>query len=112
MDGVNGPDYLSLPIAWQPSRRFQHGQPYEYHVALGADDRGILRLVAGKGWALTIVPGDTQLAIDRGLFGTPDDALMVLYAEFCAEFALPGDNELNRPVSPPRPASDPRLTQR
>jgi hypothetical protein len=80
MDVPNAPDFVSLPVAF-PSRRFDHGQPYEYRLALGAEDEAVLQLVAGKGWAMTIVAGG-QRAIERGLFATLRDALMVIYAEF------------------------------
>jgi hypothetical protein len=78
----DGPDYLRLPLAWTPSRRFEHDRVYEYRLALGASDEAILRLVAGKGWALTIAHGNGQPATERGLFATPRDALLVLVAEF------------------------------
>ena len=81
---AHGPDYLSLPIAWLPSRRFEHGQPYEYRLALTGDDVAILHRVAGRGWALMIAHGAAGPATARGLFGTPHDALMVLYAERAA----------------------------
>jgi 2-hydroxychromene-2-carboxylate isomerase len=79
---ADGPDYLNLPLAWTPTRRFDHHQVYEYQLALGAGNVAILRLVADKGWAMTIVHDDWQPDTDRGLFGTPHDALMVLVAEF------------------------------
>ena len=89
---VHGPDYLRLPLAWTPTRRFDHHQVYEYQMAHGAGQVAILRLVADKGWAMTIVHRDGQPATERGLFGTPHDALMVLVAEF----VLPDDR-----VAPP-----------
>ena len=99
---TDGPDYLRLPLAWTPSRRFDHLQVYEYRLALGAGDVAILRLIADKGWALTISHAVGQPETDRGLFATPHDALMVLVAEFVA----PADR-LERmpaegvPVTPP-----------
>src|SRR5918993_5220293 len=78
---VDGPDYLKLPLAWTPTRRFDHHQVYEYQLALGAGKVAILRLVADKGWAMTIAAAPGRPEIDRGLFGTPHDALMVLMAE-------------------------------
>ena len=85
MSTPHQPDYLKLPIACVPSRRFDHGQPYEYRLVLGPDEVAMLRLVAGKGWALTIVRGPEQPPADRGLFATIFDAVMVIYAEFCAQ---------------------------
>jgi hypothetical protein len=82
MNGACDSDYLKLPIACVPSRRFEHGQPYEYRLLLNTDEVAMLRLVAGKGWALTIVRGPERPPIERGLFATIFDALMVLYAEF------------------------------
>lgn len=78
---ANGPDYLRLPLAWTPSRRFDHDRVYEYRLALGGGDVAVLRLVADKGWAMTVSHGGER-ETDRGLFGTPHDALMVLVAEF------------------------------
>ena len=74
-------DYLDLPVAWVPSKRFDHGQVYEYRLRLDADEVATLRLVADKGWALTIAHGDAQPHTDRGLFATPYDAFMVLATE-------------------------------
>ena len=79
---VDRADYLKLPLAWTPTRRFDHHQVYEYQMALGAGRAATLRLVADKGWAMTIVHDGVQPGTDRGLFGTPHDALMVLVAEF------------------------------
>jgi hypothetical protein len=79
---ADGPDYLRLPLAWTPSRRFEHDRVYEYRLAIGAGDAVVLRLVADKGWAMTVTHGSGQPDTDRGLFGTPHDALMVLVAEF------------------------------
>lgn len=78
---VDGADRLVLPFAWAPSKRFDHGQVYEYRLTLDADEVATLRLVADKGWALTIARGDAQPHTDRGLFATPYDALMVLATE-------------------------------
>jgi hypothetical protein len=74
--------YLQLPFAWVPSGRFGHGKVHEYRLDLGANDVAILRLVADKGWALTIARGAAQPEIDKGLFATPYDALMVIVAEY------------------------------
>jgi hypothetical protein len=82
-NAAHAPDYLRLPFAWAPSRRFDHGLVYEYRLVVRTDDIAILRLVAGKGWTMTLARGGAQAAIEeRGLFGTPQDALMVLFAEF------------------------------
>jgi hypothetical protein len=91
------PDYLDLPVAWTPSRRFEHGQVYEYRLTLTAGETAILQLVPGRGWAMTIAHGAGQPDSDRGLFATPRDALMVLLAE-CAPA---GDDAevLTRPTS-------------
>jgi len=75
------PDYLQLPLAWMPTRRFGHHQVYEYQLRLGGSDVAVLRLVADKGWAMTITHAAGEPETDRGLFGTPHDALMVLVAE-------------------------------
>jgi hypothetical protein len=75
-------DYLKLPLAWTPTRRFDHHQIYEYQLTLRGGEVAVLRLVADKGWALTITHAAGQPETDRGLFGTPHDALMVLVAEF------------------------------
>ena len=75
------PDYLKLPIACVPSRRFDHGQAYEYRLLLDTDEVATLRLVGGKGWELIIVRSPEQPPEERGLFATIFDALMVLYAE-------------------------------
>jgi hypothetical protein len=72
--------YLKLPFAWTSSKRFGHGQTNEYRLDLRANRVAILRLVADKGWAMSIVDGDGETP--RGLFATPDDALLVLAAEF------------------------------
>jgi hypothetical protein len=53
----------------------------EYRLKLQSGDVALLRLVADKGWAMTIRHGTGQPDTDRGLFGTPDDALMVLVGE-------------------------------
>jgi len=82
--------HFEVPFEWTPSKRFDHGQACEYRLPLGDHGVAILRLVAGKGWALSITQGaggDTA----RGLFATPHDGLMVLFAEFAA-----GD------IAPPR----------
>jgi hypothetical protein len=79
---VDGPDFLGPALAWTPTRRFGHGQVYEYRLALDGDDVAILQLVPGKGWAMTVAHGSGQPDSDRGLFATPRDALMVLLAEF------------------------------
>ena len=81
VSAADGPDYLRLALAWTPSRRFDHDQVYEYRLALAAGNVAILRLVADKGWAMTISHAG-QRDTDRGLFWTPHDALMVLVAEF------------------------------
>ena len=75
-------EYLDLPFAWAPSKRFNHGQVYEYRLMLGANEVATLRLVADKGWALTTAYGDAQPHTDRGLFATPYDAFMVVATEF------------------------------
>lgn len=72
--------YLTLPFAWTPSKRFGHGQTNEYRLALRDGRVAILRIVPDKGWAMSIASGEQETA--RGLFATPDDALMVLAAEF------------------------------
>lgn len=79
---AHAPDYLRLPFAWAPSRRFDHGLVYEYRLAVGTDDIALLRLVPGKGWTMTLARGAQSDIEERGLFGTPHDALMVLFAEF------------------------------
>ena len=75
-------DYLKLPVALTASRRFDHGQPYEYRMTLNGHHTAVLTLVAGKGWRLTIVHDGATPPIDRGLFATLYDAVMVVYAEF------------------------------
>jgi hypothetical protein len=75
------PDYLGVPLAWTPARRFDHGKVYEYRLTLHDGEVAILRLVAGKGWAMVIAHDDGQPDTERGLFATPGDALMVLRAE-------------------------------
>ena len=77
-------DYLRTSLAWVPSKRFGHGRVYEYRLELGGDDVAILRLVADKGWALTIAHGPGRAETARGLFGKPHDALTVLVAELVA----------------------------
>ena len=79
---ADGPDYLTLPLAWTATRRFDHGRVSEHRLALGGGEVAILQLVADRAWAMTIVHGSRQPDTDRGLFGTPHDALMVLVAEF------------------------------
>lgn len=81
-------DYLKLPITWRATRRFDHGQPYEYRLSIDVHTAAVLTMAAGKGWRLTIVHDGTP-AIDKGLFGTLYDALMVVYAEFYPD-RLPG----------------------
>ena len=79
---ADGPDYLTLPLSWTPARRFDHDRVYEYRLALGGGDVALLRLVADKGWAMMISHGSGAPDTERGLFGTPHDALLVLVAEF------------------------------
>jgi hypothetical protein len=74
-------DYLDLPFAWTATQRFGHGQVREYQLPLGGDRVAILERVAAKGWALTILHAGGSTKSVRGLFGTPHDALMVLFAE-------------------------------
>ena len=71
--------YLKPPFNWRPMRPADIEQT-EYQFALGDGRTAYLRLVAGKGWAMRITGGPGQ-ETDRGLFGTPHDALMVLVAE-------------------------------
>lgn len=73
-------DYLGLPLTWTATRRFDYGRVYEYRLTLGTGQVAILRLVPEKGWAMTIAD-DADSVIERGLFATPDDALMVIAAE-------------------------------
>ena len=54
----------------------------EYRLTLGAGNVAILQLVADNGWAMAIAHGPGRPDTERGLFGTPHDALMVLVAEF------------------------------
>jgi len=82
MGAADSPDYLRLPVAWTPSRRFEHGQPYEYRLMLNADEVAALQRVAGRGWSLTIIDGSSGRVSERGLFATPHDALMAVYAEY------------------------------
>lgn len=79
---IGGTDYLKVPLAWTPARRFDHDRVYEYRLALGTGDVAILRLVADKGWAMTISHANGEPDTERGLFGTPHDALLVLITEF------------------------------
>lgn len=76
----NPTGYLRLPFEWTATKRFGHGQASEYQLALPAGKTAILRLVADKGWDLSIADGLKQ-EVARGLFATPYDALMVLVAE-------------------------------
>lgn len=103
---ANGPDYLRLPLAWTPSRRFDHDRVYEYRLTLGGGDVAILRLVADKGWAMTVTHGSGEPDTDRGLFGTPHDALMVLMAEF----VFPDDG-VERPQTGAGAAAPPAKTR-
>jgi hypothetical protein len=81
MTTATAPDYLKLPVTWSPSRHFEHGQPYEYRLTLRGNDVATLTAVAGQGWALTIT-NSGRMVIERGLFATVCDALMVIYAEY------------------------------
>lgn len=68
------------PLRLLPTSQFQHGMVREYRVVLPNRDTAILRLVAARGWELTI---QTPLAqtINRGLFATTYDVLCVLREE-------------------------------
>jgi hypothetical protein len=79
---ADGPDFLDPALTWTPTRRFGHGQVYEYRLTLDGNDVAILQLVPGRGWAMSIAHGTGQPDSDRGLFATPRDALMLLLAEF------------------------------
>lgn len=86
-NAAEGPDYLRLPLVWMPTRRDDDQRVCEYRLPLGDATVAILQLIADKGWAMTIAHGGEQADTERGLFGTPHDALMVLVAEF----VFPGD---------------------
>lgn len=73
--------YLTLPFTWTPAKRFGHGQTSEHRLALPGGQIAILRVVADRGWEMTICDGAGRES-PRGLFATPHDALMVLVAEF------------------------------
>ena len=69
-----------LNLQLQPSERFGHGQVYSYVIALPNEATAILDLVGGRGWRLTI--RDHGATIDRGLFGSTDDIVELLSAEY------------------------------
>jgi hypothetical protein len=73
-------DHLSAPCQLQPTAWFEHGMTREYQVPLLEGELAILQLIAGRGWQVTIRSASTS-DIDRGLFASPHDALMVLSAE-------------------------------
>ena len=92
------PDYLRLPVTWSPSRQFPNGQASEYQLALRDGDMATVRTEAGKGWAMTIIRRGGREVIDRGLFVTVCDALMVVYAEYYPQLLRPSTDA--DPVSP------------
>ena len=87
VQAADGPDYLRLPLAWTPTRRSDDHGVCEYRLPLGGGNVAILQLIEHKVWAMKITHAGGQPNIERGLFGTPHDALMVLVGEF----VFPGD---------------------
>jgi hypothetical protein len=74
-------NHLAGPCVLTASKRFDHGAIWEYQIALPENHVAVLRLEPGKGWALNILSTQDNIDIDRGLFATPLDALMVVSAE-------------------------------
>ena len=69
-----------LTLRLQPSERFGHGQVHSYVIALPNEATAVLDLIGGKGWRLTI--REHGATIDRGLFGSTDDIVKLLTAEY------------------------------
>jgi hypothetical protein len=57
------------------------GDFQSYTVELPGRAVAVIDKVEGKGWHLTIRPGSAEIH-NRGLFGTPQDVLSVLEAEY------------------------------
>jgi hypothetical protein len=74
-------DHLSSPCKLHATAWFEHGMTREYQVTLLDGDVAVLQLVAGRGWRMTMRSAARPGELDRGLFATPNDALMVLSAE-------------------------------
>jgi hypothetical protein len=74
-------DHLTAPCKLEPTAWFEHGMTREYQAPLLDGNRAVLQLVAGRGWRLIIRTGAGSPELDRGLFATPHDALMLLSAE-------------------------------
>jgi hypothetical protein len=71
-----------MRLTLKPSGRFSHGQVHTYVVDLPNGDNGVLRIVPGMGWDLSVVRKSGRPTVRRGLFATTRDVLAVLEAEY------------------------------
>lgn len=68
-----------VKLSLVPSRT-NSSQPEQYKVDLGFGEHALITRVA-HGWHTAVYSTSGAPAVDRGLFGTPQDALAVLQAE-------------------------------
>ena len=70
-----------MQMILRPNGSARDGGFHSYTVELPGRALAVIDKVEGKGWQLTIRPGSAQID-NRGLFGTPQDVLGVLEAEY------------------------------
>lgn len=70
-----------MRLSLTPKSQFEHGHVNSYVIDLPTGAKALLSIAPGMGWDLVIVRAGTDV-VERGLFATPYDALMVLEAEY------------------------------
>jgi len=77
-----------MDMVLRPNGSARNGGFTSFTVELPGRALALIDKVAGKGWELTIRLGSARI-LPRGLFGTPQDVLFVLEAEYSS--SSPGD---------------------
>lgn len=70
-----------MQMILRPNGSARVGGFQSYTVELPGRAVAVIDKVEGKGWQLTIRPGSAEIH-NRGLFGTPQDVLSLLEAEY------------------------------
>ena len=78
-----------MDMVLRPNGNARNGGFTSFTVELPARALAVIDKVEGKGWELTIRLGSARI-LPRGLFGTPQDVLCVLEAEYGSR--APGDS--------------------
>jgi hypothetical protein len=82
-----------MDMVLRPNGRAKNGGFNSFTVELPGRALAVIDKVDGKGWELTIRPGSARI-LPRGLFGSPQDVLCVLEAEYSPHS---GDTTAARP---------------